>query len=90
MTFNIELLCSPTSSCTKSSQEESTDPQSQVLVKRKKAENPTMTSFVVKILTANKRNIDKHIAKAIFATNSSFRCIQHVQVKKAIQPLRPG
>lgn len=49
-----------------------------------------MTSFLVRTSSADKKNIDKQIAKAIFATNSSFRCIENVQVKKAIKALRPG
>lgn len=40
--------------------------------------------------TAEKQKIDKQIAKAIFATNSSFRCIENPEVRKAIQLLRPG
>ncbi|KAH1021490.1 hypothetical protein HUJ04_010996 [Dendroctonus ponderosae] len=37
-----------------------------------------------------KHLIDKQIAKAIFATHSSFRCIENSEVKKAIHLLRPG
>lgn len=50
----------------------------------------TMSSFVMRTSTAEKHKIDKQIAKAIFATNSSFRCIENLEVKKAIQLLRPG
>ena len=53
--------------------------------KKKKIENqPTMSGFVMRTSTAEKHKIDKQIAKAIFATNSSFRCIETSEVKKAI------
>lgn len=68
----------------------STAPKSGSVGKKRKVENPTMTNFLVRTSSADKQNIDKQIAKAIFATNSSFRCVENVQVKKAIQLLRPG
>lgn len=59
--------------------------------KKKKIENqPTMSGFVMRTSIAERHKIDKQIAKAIFATNSSFRCIENSEVKKAIQLLRPG
>ena len=59
--------------------------------KKKKTESqPNLSSFVMRTSTAGKEKIDKQIAKAIFATNSSFRCIENSQVKKAIHLLRPG
>ena len=59
--------------------------------KRKKRESqPSMSNFVRRTLAGEKHLIDKQIAKAIFATNSSFRCIENSEVKKAIHLLRPG
>lgn len=60
--------------------------------KKKIANQPTMTmnDFVMRTSTTEKHKIDKQIAKAIFATNSSFRCIENPQLQKAIQLLRPG
>jgi transcription termination factor NusB len=48
-----------------------------------------MASFLVRTSKDQKHEIDKQIAKAVYATNSSFRCIEHPQVKKVIQMLRP-
>lgn len=49
-----------------------------------------MSSFLTRTSSEKKRELDKQIAKAIFATNSSFRCVENPEVKKAIQMLRPG
>lgn len=37
-----------------------------------------------------KNVLDKQTARAIFATNTSFQYIEHLQVKKAVEILRPG
>lgn len=50
----------------------------------------SLSSFVIRTSVDKKREIDKQIAKAIFATNSSFRCIENNEVKKALELLRPG
>lgn len=53
-------------------------------------ENLLMKSFVVRTSNELKKNLDRQIAKAIYATNSSFRCIEQPEVIKAIEMLRPG
>lgn len=59
--------------------------------KIRKVENQlNLENFITRTSTTEKHEIDKQIAKAIFATNSSFRCIENMQVVKAIQLLRPG
>lgn len=46
---------------------------------------PTMSSFVMRI---SKRNIDKQITKATFATKSNFRCTGNSEVQESVQLLR--
>ncbi|MCD9088867.1 DUF659 domain-containing protein, partial [Stenotrophomonas sp. SY1] len=36
------------------------------------------------------KNLDKEVARIIFATNSPFRLVQHPQFLKMVQNLRPG
>lgn len=50
----------------------------------------SLSSFVIRTSKSDKEEIDKQIAKALYATNSSFTCIEQPQVKKAIALLRPG
>lgn len=49
-----------------------------------------LSSFVVRTSQDKKKELDKQIARAIFATNCSFRSIEHKEVRKAIEMLRPG
>ncbi|KAF2896054.1 hypothetical protein ILUMI_10124 [Ignelater luminosus] len=58
--------------------------------KRRVDISTSLKSFITKTSVQQKHELDKQIAKAVIATNSSFRCIEHPQVKKAIQLLRPG
>lgn len=49
-----------------------------------------LSAFVIRTSDDLKQQLDKQIAKAVYATNSSFRCVEHPHVKKAIEMLRPG
>lgn len=50
----------------------------------------SLMSFVVRTSKPAKNEIDKQIARALYATNSSFICLEQSEVKKAIALLRPG
>jgi hypothetical protein len=50
----------------------------------------SISSFVVRTRQKLKHDLDKQIAKAIYQTNSSFRCLEKSEVSKAIEMLRPG
>lgn len=61
--------------------------------KRRETSNSTagsLSSFVIRTSKSDKEEIDKQIARALYATNSSFTCIEQPEVKKAIALLRPG
>lgn len=49
-----------------------------------------MDNFAVRTSTMEKKNIDEQVARFIFATNSSFRIVEHPEFKKACSLLRPG
>lgn len=57
---------------------------------KKKKLSANLSSFIVTTPKSTKETIDRQIAKAMFATNCSFRSIEHREVKKAISLLRPG
>lgn len=50
----------------------------------------SLSQFVIRTNRSDKEEIDKQIARAIYATNSSFTFIEQPEVKKAIALLRPG
>jgi hypothetical protein len=60
--------------------------------KKKRIEDTSgsISSFVVRTPQKLKHDLDKQIAKAIYQTNSSFRCLEKSEVSKAIEMLRPG
>ena len=49
-----------------------------------------LDSFVVRTGQDKKKELDRQIAKAVYATNCSFRAIENKEVQKAIEMLRPG
>ncbi|XP_066983752.1 uncharacterized protein [Macrobrachium rosenbergii] len=55
--------------------------------KRKAA---TLDTFVTKTTSYEKANLDEEVAKMVFATNSSFRLVEHPQFCKMVGKLRPG
>jgi len=90
---SILTLPSPSTSSIPDCSTTTTESTVLVQMKKKNRENQpamSMSSFILRTTAAEKHKIDKQIAKAIFATNSSFRCIENSQVKKAIHLLRPG
>ncbi|XP_055845077.1 uncharacterized protein LOC129911335 [Episyrphus balteatus] len=56
----------------------------------KKSRVQPMTNFLVRTSEDLKKQLDHQIARAVYATNSSFRCVEHPQVKRTIEMLRPG
>ncbi len=59
--------------------------------KKRKTDAPAnLMNFAVRISADKKQEIDKQIAKAVFATNTSFKCLDNPNVIKAIDMLRPG
>lgn len=46
--------------------------------------------FIIKTTKSEKEIIDEQIARFIFATNSSFRLVEHAEIIKTVQLLRPG
>ena len=46
--------------------------------------------FFVKTSPADKQAIDEQIARMIFATNSSFRTVDHPEFQEMVKKLRPG
>lgn len=78
--------CSTSAGAGPSSEENNTE--APALKKKKLCGN--LSTFMVKTPQSSKEVIDKQIARAIYATNCSFRSIEHPQVKKAIALLRPG
>lgn len=49
-----------------------------------------LDSFVTKTTRSEKEILDEQIARFIYATNSSFRVVEHEEFKKTVQLLRPG
>lgn len=49
-----------------------------------------LSSFVVRTGQDKKKELDRQIAKAVYATNCSFRAIENKEIRKAIEMLRPG
>lgn len=49
-----------------------------------------ITSFVVKTTKSDKAAIDQQVANYIYATNSSFKTVEHEQFTKLLKMLRPG
>lgn len=84
--------------CSSSSMQNSLAPSTSIISsvkihsnkKRKVAISTSLESLITKTSVQQKHELDKQIAKVVFATNSSFRCIEHPEVKKATQLLRPG
>ncbi|KAJ8914331.1 hypothetical protein NQ315_011319 [Exocentrus adspersus] len=58
--------------------------------KNKTNESGDLMNFVIQTSANKKEEIDKQIAKAVFATNTSFRCLDNPHVKKAIEMLKSG
>lgn len=54
------------------------------------AKSCRLDSFVTKTTKAEKEVLDEQIARFIYATNSSFRLVEHEEFKKTLQLLRPG
>lgn len=54
------------------------------------ASSTSLSSFIVRTSKSTKLEIDKQIARAVYATNSSFNCMEQPEVRKAISLLRPG
>lgn len=50
----------------------------------------TLDSYLVKSTLLQKMSLDKQVARFIFATNTSFRSVDHPEFIKLVQDLRPG
>lgn len=57
---------------------------------KKKKLSGNLSSFVVTTPKSTKETIDRQIAKAMFATNCSFRSIEYQEAIRVISLLRPG
>jgi Protein of unknown function (DUF 659)/hAT family C-terminal dimerisation region len=49
-----------------------------------------LDNFVTKTTRSEKEILDEQIARFVYATNSSFRIVEHEEFKKTVQLLRPG
>ena len=49
-----------------------------------------LDSFVVKTTQKEKIDLDRHVARFVFATNSPFRIVENSYFKKMMQAARPG
>lgn len=58
--------------------------------KRKSEYNQQECNFVVKTSHTEKKRLDIQVGRYIYATNSSFRSIEHPEFKKLVSSLRPG
>ena len=81
----------------KSPAQSSSGPSSTCSKKQKTAHGTGSHTFeksilkhVVKTSEADKSKLDKEVGKYIFATNTSFRSVEHPQFKKMIRMMRPG
>lgn len=55
-----------------------------------KASSPSIVQYLVKTTPTQKEALDMQIASAMFATNTTFSCIEHPEVINTIEMLRPG
>jgi len=51
---------------------------------------PSLNQFVVRTTQADKHNLDIQVARFIYATNTAFRAVEHVEFVKLVNMLRPG
>lgn len=58
--------------------------------KMKTGRDRTLDSYLVKSTPLQKMSLDKQVARFIFATNASFRSVDHPEFIKLVQDLRPG
>lgn len=54
------------------------------------SKNSSMSSFVIRTNQSEKDKLDIQIARYLYATNTSFRAVEHREFKKMINALRPG
>ncbi len=59
-------------------------------LERKKKKKKIWIHFFTKTTSHQKAYLDEEVAKTVFATNSSFRLVEHLQFWKMVGQLRPG
>ena len=50
---------------------------------------PRLDNFLMKTIDNDKKDIDRQLTKFIYATNSTFSMVEHKELRKLVQLLRP-
>ena len=57
---------------------------------KKQKTSVSMGSYLIKTITCERSALDLQIARLVYATNSPFTLVEHKEIKKLIEMLRPG